>query len=118
MDRIFIDTAGRSPTDDDRMEELRELVAAHDDVECHLVVSATTRPKDMRLVCERFRPAEYTRFIFTKIDETVSLGPVLGLMYTEGLPASYLTNGQNVPDDIVLGDETDLTNLVIRRSLS
>ncbi|HDS29529.1 MAG TPA: flagellar biosynthesis protein FlhF, partial [Firmicutes bacterium] len=93
MDRIFIDTAGRSPNDDDRMEELRELVAAHEDVECHLVVSATTRPKDMKLVCERFRPANYTRFIFTKIDETMSLGPVLSLMYSEGLPASYLTNG-------------------------
>lgn len=118
MDRVFIDTAGRSPKNDERMEELRELVAAHEDLECHLVVSATTRSRDMKLVCDRFRPAEFNRIIFTKIDETDTLGPVLGLMYSEGLPASYLTNGQNVPDDIVLGDETDITNLVLRRSLS
>ncbi len=118
MDRIFIDTAGRSPNNDERMEELRELVAGHEDVECHLVVSATTRLRDMDLVCERFRPANFSRFIFTKIDETRTLGPILGLMYSEGLPASYLTNGQSVPDDIVLGDETDLTNLVLRRSLA
>ncbi len=118
MERVFIDTAGRSPNNDERIEELRELVAAHEDLECHLVVSATTRPRDMKLICDRFRPAEFNRVIFTKIDETETLGPVLGLMYSEGLPASYLTNGQNVPDDIVLGDETDLTNLVLRRSLS
>jgi len=118
MDRIYIDTAGRSPNNDDRMEELRELVAAHEDVECHLVVSATTRPRDMELVCDRFRPAKFSRFIITKIDETCTLGPALALMYKEGLPASYLTNGQSVPDDIVLGAESDLLSLVIRRSMA
>ena len=118
MDRIFIDTAGRSPTSDDRIEELRELVAAHDDVECHLVISATTRPRDMQVVADRFRPANYTRFIFTKIDETCTLGPALSLMYSEGLPPSYLTNGQSVPDDIILGEESDLLSLVIRRSMT
>lgn len=117
MDRIFIDTAGRSPNHDERMEELRELVAAHEDVECHLVVSATTRPNDMQLICERFRSVNYSRLIFTKIDETSTLGPILSLMYSEGLPASYLTNGQSVPDDIILGDESDLLGLVIRRSM-
>jgi len=118
MDRIFIDTAGRSPKNDDRINELRELIHTHEEVDCHLVVSATTRPVDMELVSERFRQADYTRFIFTKIDETTSLGPVLNLMYKEGLPASFLTNGQSVPDDIVLGEESDLINLVIRRSMS
>ncbi len=117
MDRVFIDTAGRSPNNDERIDELRELVAAHDDVDCHLVVSATTRPKDMQMVCERFKPSNYSRFIFTKIDETCTLGPVLSLMYDEGLPASYLTNGQSVPDDIVLAEESDIINLVIRRSM-
>ncbi len=118
MDRVFIDTAGRSPNNDERIEELRELNAAHDDIECHLVVSATTRPRDMQLICERFRPADYTRFIFTKIDETSTLGPALSLMYAEGFPASYLTNGQSVPDDLVLGEESDLMSLIIRRSMA
>jgi flagellar biosynthesis protein FlhF len=117
MDRIFIDTAGRSPNNDERIEELRQLIEAHEDVACHLVISATTRPKDMLLICERFRPAKFTRFVFTKIDETDTLGPLLSLMYTEGLPPSYLTNGQSVPDDIILGEESDLLSLVIRRSL-
>jgi len=118
MDRILIDTAGRSPNNDERMEELRELIAAHEDVQCHLVVSATTRPKDFQMICERFRPAGYSRFVVTKIDETATLGPVLSLLYSEGLPASYLTNGQSVPDDIVLGEESDLLSLIIRRSMT
>jgi flagellar biosynthesis protein FlhF len=118
MDRIYLDTAGRSPNHDERMEELRELIAAHDDIDCHLVIAATTRPKDMQLICDRFRPANYSRFIFTKIDETTALGPVLSMMYTEGLPASYLTNGQSVPDDIILGEESDLLGLVLRKSMS
>jgi flagellar biosynthesis protein FlhF len=118
MDRILIDTAGRSPNNDERMDELRELTGAHEDVASHLVVSATTRKRDMAHICDRFRPAGFSRLIITKIDETDTLGPVLGMMYTEGLPASYLTNGQNVPDDIVLADESDLLSLVLRRSLS
>jgi flagellar biosynthesis protein FlhF len=118
MDRIYLDTAGRSPNHDERMEELRELIAAHNEIDCHLVIAATTRPKDMQLICDRFRPANYSRFIFTKIDETTALGPVLSTMYTEGLPASYLTNGQSVPDDIILGEESDLLGLVLRKSMS
>lgn len=118
MDRIFIDTAGRSPRHDERIEELRELIEADQEVQCHLVVSATTRPRDMALICERFRSSNYSRFIITKIDETDTLGPVLALMYLEGLPASYLTNGQSVPDDIILGDESDLISLIIKRSLA
>jgi flagellar biosynthesis protein FlhF len=118
MDRIFIDTAGRSPNNDERLEELRELMEAHEDVACHLVISATTRPKDMHMICERFRPSKFSRFIFTKIDETDCIGPLLALMYAEGLPASYLTNGQSVPDDIVLGEESDLISLIVRRSLA
>ena len=118
MDRIFVDTAGRSPNHNERMEELRELVSAHNDVDCHLVIAATTRPKDMQLICDRFRPANYSRFIFTKIDETTTLGPVLSVMYSEGLPASFLTNGQSVPDDIILGEESDLLGLVLRKSMS
>jgi flagellar biosynthesis protein FlhF len=100
------------------MDELRELIAAHKDIECHLVIAATTRPKDMQLICDRFRQANFSRFIFTKIDETTALGPVLSLMYNEGLPASFLTNGQSVPDDIILGDESDLLSLVLRKSMT
>jgi flagellar biosynthesis protein FlhF len=117
MDRIFIDTAGRSPNNDERIEELRELMDANSDVECHLVISATTRYTDMQKICKRFHPSDFTRIVFTKIDETEKLGPVLGLLYSEGIPASYLTNGQSVPDDIILADENDLTSLVVRKSL-
>jgi len=117
-DKIFIDTAGRSPNNDDRIEELRELVGSDEEIHCHLVISATTRPRDMQLICDRFRHAGFSRFIITKIDETCTLGPALSMMYREGLPASYLTNGQSVPDDIILGEESDLLSLVIRRSMT
>lgn len=117
MDRILIDTAGRSPNNDERMEELRELINSQEDVECHLVLSATTRFIDMVHICDRFRLSRFSRFVFTKLDETITLGPVLAIMYKEGLPASYLTNGQNVPDDIVLAEEKDLLDLIIKRSL-
>lgn len=96
---IFIDTAGRSPHHDMHMSELRAFLDKAKPDQTLLVMSATTQTSDQLKVFERFEPLT-THLIFTKLDETESGGAILNLLEKTSLPTAYLTNGQNVPDDI------------------
>ncbi|SHH66119.1 flagellar biosynthesis protein FlhF [Desulfosporosinus lacus] len=112
---IFIDTAGRSPHHDVHMHELRAFLDKAQPDFTMLVMSATTQSADQQQIYKRFEDLT-THLIFTKLDETGSAGSILNLLGQTTLPIAYLTNGQNVPDDIeaatpyrlahyVMGDE-------------
>ena len=96
---IFIDTAGRSPHDEVHMSELQAFLDQAKPDLTILVMSATTQVSDQLSVFKRFRPFA-THLIFTKLDETASAGSILNLIENTTLPIAYVTNGQNVPDDI------------------
>ena len=66
----------------------------------HLVLSATTKYKDLLSIVESYQDIEDYRIIFTKVDETMTLGNLLNLKLHTGAGLSYITCGQNVPDDI------------------
>ncbi len=97
---ILIDTAGRSQFDATRIRALKGILQAVPQVETHLVVSATTRYSDALEIFNRFGIIPLHRLVFTKIDETKTYGMLLNLAVRTALPLSYLTNGQEVPDDI------------------
>ncbi len=96
---IFIDTAGRSPQHDIHMSELRAFLDKAKPDFTMLVLSATTQFADQLRIYQRFEGLT-THLIFTKLDETGSAGSILNLLGQTTLPTAYLTNGQNVPDDI------------------
>lgn len=96
---IFIDTAGRSPHHDIHMSELHAFLDKAQPDFTMLVMSATTQFADQLKIYERFEGLT-THLIFTKLDETGSAGSILNLLGQTTLPTAYLTNGQNVPDDI------------------
>lgn len=96
---IFIDTAGRSPQHDLHMSELRAFLDKAQPDFTMLVLSATTQFADQLRIYQRFEDLT-THLIFTKLDETGSGGSILNLLGQTTLPTAYLTNGQNVPDDI------------------
>lgn len=116
-DVILVDTAGRSPLDEEKMNELAELLKGELGAEVHLVLSATTKTPDLKAIASRFKNAGYDYLILSKIDETVTYGPLIEFLLDEEKPLSYLTNGQNVPDDIIFASESDLVELIARRSL-
>ncbi|MDR3288288.1 MAG: flagellar biosynthesis protein FlhF [Peptococcaceae bacterium] len=96
---IFIDTAGRSPQHDLHMSELRALIdKAKPDVSM-LVLSATMNTQDMLQVIQRFQLLA-DHLIISKLDETQCAGNMLNLIEQTSMPIAYVTNGQNVPDDI------------------
>ena len=113
-DFILVDTAGRSQYNDFQMDELKQLLAAHPRMEKHLVVSATTKEQDAAEIMARFSACKPDRIIFTKTDETRSVGVVLNLLAGKELPLSFLSNGQSVPDDIIPATAQRLAELLLR----
>lgn len=96
---VFIDTAGRSPHHDLHMSELEAFLEKGKPDLTMLVLSVTTNLADQILVFERFKTLS-SHLILTKLDESSRNGSLLDLISKANLPVAYLTNGQNVPDDI------------------
>jgi flagellar biosynthesis protein FlhF len=113
MDLVLIDTAGRSPKDEVRLHELRAFLneAAADEV--HLVLSSVATSRTLEQTAERFAAAGTTALVLTKLDEANGLGNLVPVLRSSRLPLSYLTDGQNVPDDIEVADPSRLAKLIL-----
>jgi flagellar biosynthesis protein FlhF len=113
FDLVLMDTAGRSPRDEVRIRELRSMLSEAEPNEVHLVLSAAASARSLVAAAERFIPVGVTAAIVTKIDEATALGNILSLARTCKLPFSYLTDGQNVPDDINVAEPRALAQLIL-----
>ncbi|MBN1442748.1 MAG: flagellar biosynthesis protein FlhF [Planctomycetes bacterium] len=111
---VFVDSAGRSQRDELKMAELDDFLAATPQAEVHLVLSSTTHARTIENIAERFSSIHYHRIILTKVDESVSMGALVGSLLRMGRPVSFVTDGQNVPDDIMVGDPERLADLVLK----
>lgn len=111
---ILIDTAGRSQNNEYQMQELKDFLAEEPAIEKHLVMSATTKARDAEKILERFSACRPDRLLFTKTDETDSLGFIVNLLFDRRIALSYLTNGQSVPDDIEPARPEVLAKLLLR----
>lgn len=100
MDVIIVDTAGRSQHDARRLDELKAFIAAAAPDETHLVLASTVGETVLQRTADRFKPLGPDRCILTKLDEAVCTGQIAGLTGRIGLPLSFVTVGQEVPDDI------------------
>lgn len=113
LDLVLLDTAGRSPRDAIKISELKAVLReAHPD-EVHLVLSATSSGKNLLATAEQFEAVGITSLLATKLDEATSLGRLVTLARQSRLPLSYLTHGQNVPDDISVAESKSLAQLVL-----
>lgn len=99
-DVVLIDTAGQSQYDVKRIEELKNMMTDDFNIQTHLLLSLSTSEGEMDKIAASFSPLKYRSYIFTKLDETEKCGSIINLLMKRRLPVSYLTTGQNVPDDI------------------
>jgi flagellar biosynthesis protein FlhF len=112
-DFILIDTAGRSPNDTLKINELRNFLAAVEPDEVHLVLSTTASQACVELAIERFSAVRVDKIIFTKLDEAAHVGVVLNVARKVNKALSYVTTGQDVPDDIEVGRGNKLAQLIL-----
>lgn len=101
-DLVLVDTAGRSHKDEQQREDIMQLVETVPEEyrEVYLVLSATTKYRDLVKITESYKGIGKFRFIFTKLDETDAIGNLFNLRMLTGNELSYVTWGQNVPEDI------------------
>ncbi len=115
-DLILIDTAGRSPKDSVSLQELEEFLHVDSNIEAHLVMSATTRERDLYEIYGRFSALSPQSMLLTKLDECDSLGVLLNIHLRNNCPISYLANGQKVPEDLVQATAELVSSLILESS--
>ncbi|MNO67948.1 Flagellar biosynthesis protein FlhF [compost metagenome] len=112
-DLILMDTAGRNYLNEIYVAELHSLLSPSEQSETYLVLSLTSKAQDMKKITEHFSRYGLDKVIFTKLDETESVGPMFNLMNEYPLKLSYITNGQNVPDDLLLSNQEMLIDMIM-----
>ena len=118
-DIIMVDTAGRSHKNLEQRNELLEIVnnvkkAELDvDIDVFLVLSVTTKYRDLINIANAYKDLEEYKLLFTKLDETGTIGNIMNMRCYTGAPLSYITSGQNVPDDIELADVQKLAKMLL-----
>jgi flagellar biosynthesis protein FlhF len=118
FDLVLMDTAGRSPRDEVKIQELKSMLAEAEADEVHLVLSSVSSPENLKKTARQFAGVGVTALILTKLDEATGLGSLVPLLRSCRLPLSYVTNGQNVPDDMEAADRRRLTRGVLGMSTS
>jgi len=101
-DLILIDTTGRSPHDRTGQEELAAIERQNLKIDTHLVLSAPTAEPVLQEVIRQYRRFPIHRLLFTKLDEVRQCGHLFNLLHETGIPLSYLSAGQRVPEDLEL----------------
>lgn len=114
LDLVLMDTAGRSPRDEVKIQELKSMLAEANPDEIHLVLSSVGNPASQQQAAERFTEVGAQALVLTKLDEATGLGALLPLFQSCGLPISYLTNGQDVPNDITAAERRKLARMILR----
>ena len=112
-DVILVDTAGRSQRDVGKIDELRTLIDAAAPHETHLVLSSTHSERVLAEAAAKFVDIQPDHVIFTKLDEAVSLGLVVNTLRRLNARLSFVTTGQEVPDQIELGNADRIARLVV-----
>ena len=112
-DIILIDTAGRSHRNKAQFEEMKAMVIASGADEVYLVLSSTTSIRSCREIISNYDFLKDYKLIFTKTDEAPVLGIILNIRFITGKKLSYITTGQNVPDDIEIVNVDKITKSLI-----
>lgn len=115
-DIVFVDTAGRSHRCKEQRDDIEHLINTipEEEREIYLVLSATTKYRDLVKITEAYSEIINYNLIFTKLDETSSIGNLFNIRMLTEAPLSYATFGQNVPDDISRVDAQTIAKQLLR----
>lgn len=116
-DLVFVDTAGFSHKNAKQCEDMKNMIMGLDHSygkEVYLVLSATTKYRDLLEIVDIYKQIADYKLVFTKLDETTCYGNIMNIKLYSGAPLSYMATGQNVPDDI----EVFNTQKIVKQLLS
>ena len=113
MDIVLVDTAGHSHLDSAKMNEAAKVINGDFKISVHLVLSVTTGFIDMKEAATSFASLKPESYVFTKIDETQRCGKIIDQVSDLNLPVSIITNGQKVPEDLIIPNERELLGIIL-----
>jgi len=111
---ILVDTAGVNPKNMKQMVNLKETIKVAKADEIHLALSITTKYTDLQDNIKNFTMIPFSGIILTKMDETSGTGDILNLAADFEKPYSYITHGQDIPEDITLANRNELAQIIVR----
>lgn len=112
-DVVLIDTTGRSSKNTMQISELRAFIQKAEPDYVNMVISATTKNKDIKSILKGYSELEYRSVIITKLDETTVYGSIYNISRNANKPISFITIGQNVPDDMKVPTKEELTRFIL-----
>lgn len=113
---VLIDTAGQSQYDLARIEELKRMITDDLTISTHLLLSVGTTESEMSRTAINFSPLKFQSYIFTKMDEADRCGSVINQIMKMRAPISYITTGQNVPEDIEKAQKRKILHLLLSKN--
>ena len=113
MDMVLIDTAGHSHFDKPKIDEILQLIKTDFAISTHLVLSVTSESTILSEAASAFSVFNPDTVVFTKIDETKRCGKILDQVCDSKLPVSLITNGQRVPEDLIIPDRGKLLKIIL-----
>lgn len=112
LDLVLVDTSGRSQRDTDSLVEMQKILKSAE-VESLLILSAPTRDQELYDIINRFRIFDPKGVIFSKLDESTTYGCIYNVAQRTGLPLTYFTVGQRVPEDIESASRERVASLIL-----
>ena len=113
-DIIFVDTAGKRPGDEQHKEDILEFIRILKPEDILLCLSASTGFASIKEIVDTYSFVDEYKITVTKIDETRYRGALLNISWYTRKPLSYVTTGQNVPDDIEVADIEAIIKKIVR----
>jgi flagellar biosynthesis protein FlhF len=110
---ILLDTPGFCFQDMDGASAMAQFLSTRSDIDTHLVLSSSMKSADLSRVADSFEIFRPQRLLFTKLDETVSFGPIFAEAVRTGKPLSFFTNGQRIPEDLEAASRNRLLQLML-----
>lgn len=112
-DVVLIDTAGRNFRNQQYVDDLKKIIDFNNEMETFLVLALTSKQKDMEDIFQQFSTIHIDKMIFTKVDETSNFGSMISLIDKYQTGVAYLTNGQDVPDDLITATPEVIANTIL-----
>lgn len=112
-DAVFVDTAGRNYRNKQFIDDLHSMISFTDEMETCLVFPLTAKEKDMEEIYQQFSSIPIDKFIFTKLDETTNYGSLFNIPFKYRKGVAYITNGQDVPDDLIEATPTWISKKIL-----
>lgn len=115
LDMVLIDTAGHSHYDTQKIDNILQMMKSDFRISTHLVLSVIVESTIMKDAASAFSVFQPETLVFTKIDETKRCGKILDQLTASGLPVSLITNGQRVPEDLIVPDKRGILKIALSK---